>query len=64
MSEERQEQEHKQPDRAGAAERVERAQRHIARAEETLQDSVELADMVHRLGNWVGALLGRKGEDR
>ena len=63
MSEERQEQQQK-PDATGAAERVERAQRHIARAEETLQDSVELADMVHRLGNWVGALLGRKGEDR
>jgi len=60
MSEERQEQK-EQPDRAGAAERVERAQKHIARAEELLQESAELGDMVHRLGNWVGALVGRKG---
>ena len=63
MSEERQEQEQRQPDRAGAAERVERAQRHIARAEEYLQESTELGDMVHRLGNWVAGLLSR-GSDR
>lgn len=61
MSEERKDQQQEQPDRAGAAERVERAQKHIARAEEFLQESAELGDMVHRLGNWVAGLVGRKG---
>ncbi|HUW45515.1 MAG TPA: hypothetical protein VMW50_06935 [Dehalococcoidia bacterium] len=63
MSEERKDQQQKQPDRAGVAERVERAQKHIARAEEYLEESAELGDMVHRLGNWVAGLLSR-GSDR
>jgi len=62
MSKERQEQK-EQPDRAGAAERVERAQQHIARAEKMLRDSTETAGLMERLGNLLSGLLSR-GSDR
>ena len=61
MSEERQK--GKEPDSVPMAERVERAQRHIARVEEILKDNAEAADVMQRLGSWIAALLSR-GSDR
>jgi len=63
MSEERQEQQGKEPDSVPIAERVERVQKHIAEAEKILGDSTETAGLMERLGNLLSGLLSR-GSDR